>query len=172
MQGIGDDGFTTLESNWSQPSKSIVGRVTSILGVQPDQRRRISRIRIIAFWSPRAVTDAGLLSQINSAFPTLFPTSVKRYPLGLPVIRSRAPQDRVVRAPPVACPLEQQRRLAWRPRRPDLDKADRTLSKFGYSWDSMERTNSTAAAAPNVSMRAHRTATCAQHKMRQRSALP
>ena len=83
----GDDGFTTLESNWSQPSKSIVGRVTSILGVHliNDAEFSYSNNRILV---TAGGTNAGLLSQINTAFPTLFPTSVKTHPLGLPVINT------------------------------------------------------------------------------------
>jgi len=83
----GDDGFTTLESNWSQPSKSIVGRVTSILGVHliNDAEFSYSNNRILV---TAGGTNAGLLSQINSAFPTLFPASVKSHPLGLPVINT------------------------------------------------------------------------------------
>ena len=83
----GDDGFTTLESSWSQPSKSIVARVTSILGAHlvNDAEFSYSNNRILV---TAGGTDAGLLSQINSAFPTLFPTSVKTHPLGLPVINT------------------------------------------------------------------------------------
>lgn len=83
----GDDGFTTLESSWSQPSKSIVGRLTSILGAHlvNDAEFSYSNNRILV--TPGG-TDAGLLSQINSAFPTLFPASVKTHPLGLPVINT------------------------------------------------------------------------------------
>ena len=83
----GDDGFTTLESSWSQPSKSIVGRVTSILGANlvNDAEFSYSNNRILV---TAGGTDAGLLSQINSAFPTVFPSSVKSHPLGLPVINT------------------------------------------------------------------------------------
>jgi hypothetical protein len=83
----GDDGFTTLESNWSQPSKSIVGRVTSILGAHliNDAEFSYSNNRILV---TAGGTNAGLLAQINAAFPTLFPTSVKSHPLGLPVINT------------------------------------------------------------------------------------
>jgi len=83
----GDDGFTTLESNWSQPSKSIVGRVTSILGAHliNDAEFSYSNNRILV---TAGGTNAGLLAQINSAFPTLFPASVKSHPLGLPVINT------------------------------------------------------------------------------------
>jgi hypothetical protein len=83
----GDDGFTTLESSWSQPSKSIVGRVTSILGAHliNDAEFSYSNNRILV---TAGGTNAGLLAQINSAFPTLFPSSVKTHPLGLPVINT------------------------------------------------------------------------------------
>jgi Carboxypeptidase regulatory-like domain/TonB-dependent Receptor Plug Domain len=83
----GDDGFTTLESNWSQPSKSIVGRVTSILGAHliNDAEFSYSNNRILV---TAGGTNAGLLAQINAAFPTLFPASVKSHPLGLPVINT------------------------------------------------------------------------------------
>src|SRR5437868_11161872 len=83
----GDDGFTTLESNWSQPSKSIVGRVTSILGAHliNDAEFSYSNNRIFV---TAGGTNAGLLTQINSAFPTLFPASVKTHPVGLPVINT------------------------------------------------------------------------------------
>lgn len=85
----GDDGFTTLESNWSQPSKSIVGRVTSILGshLVNDAEFSYSNNRILV---TAGGTNSALLAQINTAFPSLFPDSVKTHSEGLPIINTGA----------------------------------------------------------------------------------
>jgi hypothetical protein len=81
----GDIGYTTLESSWSQPSKSIVGKWTSIIGshLVNDAQFSYSNNRIIV---TAGGTNSAVLGQIDSALPSLFPSSVKTHTSGLPTI--------------------------------------------------------------------------------------
>ena len=79
----GDDGFPQLESNWSQPSKSIIGKVTSTIGSSLVNTAEFSysnnRINITV-----GGTDPSLAATLNSDFPTLFPTDLKTHNVGIP----------------------------------------------------------------------------------------
>jgi hypothetical protein len=81
----GDDSFPQLESNWAQPSKSIIGRLTSTLGSNLINTVEFSysnnRINI----TPGG-TDAALAATLNSDFPTLFPANLKTHPIGIPAL--------------------------------------------------------------------------------------
>lgn len=83
--GWGDDPFPALTSNWNQPSKMIVGKVTSTIGssVVNDAEFAYSnnRINITVGGS-----DPGLMAQIDKAIPPLYPESLKNAHLGLPVL--------------------------------------------------------------------------------------
>lgn len=81
----GDSGYTTLESSWSQPSKSIVGKWTSIIGshLVNDAEFTYSNNRIFV---SAGGTNPGLLAKIDADFQTLFPSSVKTHKDGLPTI--------------------------------------------------------------------------------------
>jgi hypothetical protein len=82
----GDDPFPALEGNWDQPSKSIVGKVTSVLTntLVNDVQFSYSNNRIAVTGGG---TDPGLVDKINSTFPTIFPASQK-VKGGLPTIWS------------------------------------------------------------------------------------
>ena len=83
--GWGDDAFPILSSNWNQPSKMIVGKVTSTIGtsIVNDAEFAYSNNRINITVGG---TDPGLLAQINAAIPPLYPESLKNAHLGLPVM--------------------------------------------------------------------------------------
>src|SRR4030095_3551144 len=72
----GDDAFPQLESNWSQPSKSIIGKLTSTIGTRMINTVGFSysnnRIEITPGGS-----DAGLAETLSNDFPTLFPEDLK-----------------------------------------------------------------------------------------------
>ena len=80
----GDDPFPAVEGNWDQPSKSIVGKVTSLLTNTLVNDAQFSyannRINITG-----GGTNPGLADQIGAAFPTVYPAAGKR-PGGIPTI--------------------------------------------------------------------------------------
>lgn len=82
----GDDPFPAVEGNWDQPSKSIVGKVTSVLTntLVNDAQFSYSNNRIIVTGGG---TDPGLTDQINAVFPTIYPAAGKRAG-GIPTIWS------------------------------------------------------------------------------------
>jgi hypothetical protein len=82
----GDDPFPTVEGNWDQPSKSIVGKVTSLLTntLVNDAQFSYSNNRINI---TTGGTTPDLPNQINATFPGIYPESGKR-PGGLPTIWS------------------------------------------------------------------------------------
>lgn len=79
----GDDAFPQLESNWAQPSKSIIGKVTSTIGSSLINTAEFSysnnRINITPGGSV-----SGLGAKLTADFPTLFPTDLKSHTLGIP----------------------------------------------------------------------------------------
>jgi hypothetical protein len=83
--GWGDDAFPILTSNWQQPSKMIVGKLTSTIGtsIVNDAEFAYSNNRI-------NITVGGsnpdLLAQIDAAIPPIYPESLKNAHLGLPVM--------------------------------------------------------------------------------------
>lgn len=81
----GDDAFPQLESNWSQPSKSVVGKLTSTIGnhLINDAAFSYSNNRILI--TPGG-TNAGLAQTLTTDFPTLFPESLKSHKFGEPQI--------------------------------------------------------------------------------------
>ena len=81
----GDDPWPSLESNWSQPSKQVAGRLTSTLGTTwvNDLEFAYSNNRINI--TPGG-TDPGLLAATTAAIPPLWPLSFKTFPVGIPTI--------------------------------------------------------------------------------------
>ena len=77
----GDSIFPTVNSGWAQPSKQIIGRVTSTItnSLVNDAEFAYSnnRINITA-----GGTDPGVLAQLNAAIPTLYPTALKNNQAG------------------------------------------------------------------------------------------
>jgi len=72
----GDDPFPAVEGNWDQPSKSVIGRLSSTLTstLINDVQFSYSANAIITSFGG---TNPGLAAQINSAFPTEFPANQK-----------------------------------------------------------------------------------------------
>lgn len=81
----GDDPWPTLESNWAQPSKQIVGRLTSTIGTSMvnDAEFAYSNNRINI--TPGG-TNPGLLAQTTRDLPPGYPFSVKTSQLGIPTL--------------------------------------------------------------------------------------
>ncbi|HEY7095495.1 MAG TPA: TonB-dependent receptor [Terriglobales bacterium] len=79
----GDDAFPELESNWSQPSKSLIGKVTSTIGASLINTAEFSYSNNRIIITPGG-TNAGLASTLNTDFPTLFPTDLKSHDVGIP----------------------------------------------------------------------------------------
>ena len=81
----GDDPWPTLESNWAQPSKQIVGRLTSTIGTSMvnDLEFAYSNNRINI--TPGG-TNPGLLAATTAGIPPLWPLSFKTFPVGIPEI--------------------------------------------------------------------------------------
>jgi len=79
----GDDAFPELESNWSQPSKSLIGKVTSTIGSSLINTAEFSYSNNRIIITPGG-TNAGLASTLNTDFPTLFPTDLKSHDIGIP----------------------------------------------------------------------------------------
>lgn len=77
----GDSIFPEINSSWAQPSKQIIGRVTSTISstLVNDAEFAYSNNRINI--SPGG-TDPGLIGQLNSAIPTLYPTTLKNNKTG------------------------------------------------------------------------------------------
>jgi hypothetical protein len=80
----GDDPFPAVEGNWDQPSKSIIGKVTSVL-----TNTLVNDVQFSYANNRIAVTgggdNPGLVDQINSKFPTMYPANLKLQG-GLPTI--------------------------------------------------------------------------------------
>ncbi len=72
----GDSPFPVINSNWSQPSRQIIGKVASTLtnSLINDAEFAYSDNRINL--TPGG-TDPGLIGQLNAAIPTLYPTALK-----------------------------------------------------------------------------------------------
>ncbi len=81
----GDDPWPALESNWSQPSKQIMGRLTSTIGTSMvnDLEFAYSDNRINI--TPGG-TDPALLAATTAGIPPLWPLSFKTFPVGIPEI--------------------------------------------------------------------------------------
>ncbi|HEY0785337.1 MAG TPA: carboxypeptidase regulatory-like domain-containing protein [Acidobacteriaceae bacterium] len=81
----GDSPFPSLDSNWSQPSKSLMGRVTTTISqsLVNDAAFQYSNNRIII---TAGGTDPGLLGSITTAVPTLFPEADKHAKQGIPSV--------------------------------------------------------------------------------------
>jgi hypothetical protein len=83
----GDDNFPLLQSNWAQPSKMAIGRLTSTLGASIVNNAEFAysnnRINITAGGS-----NPELLPAISNAVPPLFPATLKTAPEGIPTINS------------------------------------------------------------------------------------
>jgi hypothetical protein len=73
----GSDPFPTVDSNWSQPSRSLVFQLSRDIGASAVNTFRFS-------WSgnridvSRGGTDPGLNDEINAAIPTIYPAPLKR----------------------------------------------------------------------------------------------
>jgi hypothetical protein len=83
----GDDAFPQLESNWSQPSKSIIAKVTSTIGSSMINTAEFSYSNNRIIITPGG-TSAGLATTLNSDFPTLFPEALKSHPIGIPALNT------------------------------------------------------------------------------------
>ncbi|HZD30814.1 MAG TPA: hypothetical protein VE779_04050, partial [Candidatus Angelobacter sp.] len=81
----GDDPWPALESNWSQPSKQIMGRLTSTIGTTMvnDLEFAYSDNRINI--TPGG-TDPSLLAATTAGIPPQWPLSYKTFPVGIPEI--------------------------------------------------------------------------------------
>lgn len=81
----GDDAFPQLQSSWAQPSKSLVGKLTSTIGSHliNDAAFAYSNNRILI--TPGGTTP-GLAATLTTDFPTLFPESLKSHSAGVPTI--------------------------------------------------------------------------------------
>jgi hypothetical protein len=81
----GDAIYPALNSNWAQPSKQVIGRLTSTIGTSMvnDLEFAYSDNRINI--TPGG-TDPGLLAQLTAAIPTSYPTALKTSPLGTPTL--------------------------------------------------------------------------------------
>ena len=79
----GDAIYPALNSNWAQPSKQIISRLTSTIGTSMvnDLEFAYSDNRINI--TPGG-TDPGLLTQLTAAFPTSYPEALKTSKLGTP----------------------------------------------------------------------------------------
>jgi hypothetical protein len=69
----GDSIFPTVNSDWSQPSKSVMGKLTSQLGssMVNDVEFGYGHNAIVTTLSG---TNSGLVAQVNAAIPTAWPT--------------------------------------------------------------------------------------------------
>ena len=81
----GDTVYPALNSNWAQPSKSITAHWTSTItnSLVNDAAFNYSNNRIVI---TAGGTDPGLLAQVSSAIPTLYPESLKHSPEGVPSV--------------------------------------------------------------------------------------
>jgi len=81
----GDDAFPQRESNWAQPAKSIIGKLTSTIGSSLINSVEFSysnnRINI----TPGG-TNAGLAATLNADYPTIFPEDLKSHKIGIPAL--------------------------------------------------------------------------------------
>jgi len=77
----GDSIFPVINSSWAQPSKQIIGRYTATISstLVNDAEFAYSNNRINI--TPGG-TNVGLISQLNTAIPTLYPTSLKNNKAG------------------------------------------------------------------------------------------
>jgi hypothetical protein len=81
----GDDAFPSLESNWSQPSKSIIGRLTSTIGSHLINAVGFSYSNNRILITPGGTTP-DLAATLSGDFPPLFPGDLKSHPIGIPAI--------------------------------------------------------------------------------------
>jgi hypothetical protein len=79
----GDDPFPQLESNWSQPSKSMIGKVTSTIGSSIVNTAEFSYSNNRIIITPSG-TNAGLAATLTQDFPSLFPADLKQHSVGIP----------------------------------------------------------------------------------------
>jgi hypothetical protein len=79
----GDAIYPALNSNWAQPSKQIISRLTSTIGTSMVNDLEFAysdnRINITA-----GGTDPALLGQLTAAFPTSYPAALKTAKEGTP----------------------------------------------------------------------------------------
>jgi Carboxypeptidase regulatory-like domain len=81
----GDDAFPQLESNWAQPSKSIVGKLTSTIGSNLINTAAFSYSNNRIIITPGGTTP-NLVQTLTTDFPTLFPENLKTHKYGEPII--------------------------------------------------------------------------------------
>jgi hypothetical protein len=81
----GDDNFPALTSSWNQPSKMIIGKLTSTIGgtMVNDAEFAYSNNRINIGVGG---TNPGLLQTISNAVPPIYPSSLKNAPAGIPTL--------------------------------------------------------------------------------------
>ncbi len=81
--GWGDSIFPTLNSNWTQPSKMIIGKLTSTIGstIVNDAEFSYSNNRINI---TTGGTNPGLMDSFTADAPTLYPEDLKNSHKGVP----------------------------------------------------------------------------------------
>ena len=75
----GDAIFPVVAANWSQPSKSVMAKLSSTINELDGQRRRV-RLREQRHHHVTRGYQSGLVSQINAVLPTEWPSSLKQSP--------------------------------------------------------------------------------------------
>jgi hypothetical protein len=81
----GDDAFPQLESSWAQPAKSIIGKVTSMIGSNLINTAEFSYSNNRILITPGG-TATGLAATLNADYPTIFPADLKTHPIGIPAL--------------------------------------------------------------------------------------
>jgi hypothetical protein len=135
----GDTPFPALDSSWSQPSKSIMGRWTATISntMVNDVSFQYSNNRIVI--TPGG-TDPALLGQITTAIPTLYPEALKNSKQGVPQITVYGTQTQLI------APWQNQ--LDIYSAQDDLSKVwGRHTLKFGTSLDWSGKNEDTGPAA-------------------------
>src|SRR5664279_6121215 len=81
----GDAIYPALNSNWAQPSKQVIGRLTSTIGTSMvnDLEFAYSDNRINI--TPGG-TNPSLLAATTAGIPSLWPGSFKTFPVGIPTL--------------------------------------------------------------------------------------
>jgi hypothetical protein len=74
----GDDPFPAVDSNWSQPGRSLVVQLTKNIGATAVNTVQFS-YSANSITVTRGGTDPGLNDQINQAIPTVFPNTIREY---------------------------------------------------------------------------------------------
>ena len=146
----GDSPFPALDSSWAQPSKSVMGRLTSTISntLVNDAAFQYSNNRIII---TAGGTDPGLLAAMTTAVPTLFPESDKLSKQGVPTVNL----GNYTNAGSIQLQAPWQNQLDLYSFQDDVSKVlSRHNVKFGinFDWDGKdEDTGGASSERPNIS---------------------